>query len=162
MLERFRVRPEDEVRVQHDDLRATVAAIFEAMGVPPDEAAEATDVLVTADLRGVETHGVSNMLRTYVAGYRDGAINPRPTLTMVRERHGTATLDGDRGLGIVHGRRAMELAMAKAANVGMGVVSLRNSRHLGAIGHFARIAADANMVGMCMSASGGLRGRVVP
>jgi LDH2 family malate/lactate/ureidoglycolate dehydrogenase len=162
MLERFHVRPEDEVRVRHEDLRETVSAIFEAQGVPPEEAAEATDVLVTADLRGVETHGVSNMLRSYVASYRDGSMNPRPNLATVRERRGTATLDGDRGLGIVHGRRAMELAVTKARDVGMGVVSIRNSRHLGALGHFARIATEHDMVGMCMSAPRGIRGRVVP
>lgn len=161
MLERFRVRPEDEVRVSDAALRETVTAIFAAMRLPPEDAAEAADVLVMADLRGVETHGVSNMLRSYVAAYRAGSMNPRPTLTTVRERPGTATLDGDRGLGIVHGRRAMELAIRKARAVGMGAVSLRNSRHLGALGHFARIATEHDMVGMCMSAAGSARGRFV-
>ncbi|RIK45290.1 MAG: malate dehydrogenase [Chloroflexi bacterium] len=154
MLERFHVRPEDEVRVLAEDLHETTTSIFTAMGVPPDEAAEAADVLVMADLRGVESHGVSNMLRFYVSSYRDGTMNPRPQLTVLRERPGTATLDGDRGLGIVHGRRAMELAIEKARNVGVGAVTLNNSRHLGAVGHFARIATEHDMVGMCLSAAG--------
>lgn len=154
MLERFHVRPEDEVRVLADDLRETVTAIFMAMDVPEDEAAEAADVLVTADLRGVESHGVSNMLRWYVNAYRDGTMNPRPHLRVERERPATATLDGDRGLGIVHGRRAMELAIEKARAVGVGSVTLKNSRHLGAVGHFARIATEHDMVGMCLSAAG--------
>jgi LDH2 family malate/lactate/ureidoglycolate dehydrogenase len=154
MLERFHVRPEDEVRVAADDLRETVTGILSALDVPPDEAAEAADVLVTADLRGVESHGVSNMLRWYVGFYRDGTMNPRPNLRVVRERPATATLDGDRGLGIVHGRRAMEMAIEKARDVGAGSVTLNNSRHLGAVGHFARLATEHDMVGMCLSAAG--------
>ena len=66
MLERFKVPHGDEVRVPQESLRETVTAIFEKMGTTPEDAAEGADVLVTTDLRGVETHGVSNMLRAYV------------------------------------------------------------------------------------------------
>ena len=72
MLERFKVPKEDVVRVPERSLRTTVEAVFEKMGVPSDEAAEGADVLVMADLRGVETHGVSNMLRYYVNQYNEG------------------------------------------------------------------------------------------
>ena len=78
MLERFKVPHEDEVRVPESSLRETVAAIFEKMGVTPEDAAEAADVLTSTDLRGVETHGVSNTLRGYVQGYNQGRINPQP------------------------------------------------------------------------------------
>ncbi len=80
ILERFKVPASDEVKVPEDALRRTVTAIFEKMGVPPQDAAMGADVLVMTDLRGVETHGVSNMLRVYVQGYRDGTINPTPRL----------------------------------------------------------------------------------
>ena len=80
MLEQFKLKEQDTVRVAEGTLRETVTAIFEKMNVPPEDAAIAADVLVSADLRGVDTHGVSNLLRQYVERYRTGGINPRPKL----------------------------------------------------------------------------------
>ncbi|MDQ3547884.1 MAG: Ldh family oxidoreductase, partial [Chloroflexota bacterium] len=153
MLERFSVRVEDQVLVDHEALRRTVVDLFVACGVPDDDAAAGADVLVTADLRGVETHGVSNMLRQYIGWFRDSVHNPRPEWTVVHETRGTATIDGDRGLGILQGGPAMRLAIEKALDVGVGTVTMRNSGHLGPIGHFAYQAAEQGMVGMCMTAS---------
>ena len=68
MLEQFKLKEQDTVRVAEGTLRETVTAIFEKMNVPPEDAAIAADVLVSADLRGVDTHGVSNLLRQYVEG----------------------------------------------------------------------------------------------
>ena len=154
MLERFKVPPADEVRVPEDSLRETVAAIFEKMGTSQGDAAQGADVLVSTDLRGVETHGVSNMLRAYVKSYQEGTLNPRPTWRIERESPATATIDGDRGLGIILGPSAMELAIQKARNVGVGMVTMHNSGHLGAVGHHAMLAAKEDMVGVCMSAGG--------
>ena len=159
MLERFKVPPEDQVRVPHESLRETVTAIFEKMGVPPEDARVGADVLVTTDLRGVETHGVSNMLRVYVQLYTEGKLNPRPSPRVVRERPGMAVVDGDGGLGVIQGPWAMGLAMEKARQTGVGVVTMYNSGHLGAVGHHAMIAAQNDMVGVCMTAGGSL---VVP
>lgn len=78
MLERFKVSHDDAEFVQGDDLRRTVAGIFEKLGVPPEDALLAADVQVLADLRGVDSHGVSNMLKSYITGYQEGSINPRP------------------------------------------------------------------------------------
>lgn len=154
MLERFHVPQADAVRVDHEALRRSVVAIFRAHGLSDDDAAEGAEALVMSDLRGVESHGVSNMLRAYVRGYRDGSLNPTPELRVVRETPGTATLDGDGGLGVTQGRRAMALAIAKAREVGVGVVVVRNSGHLGAVGHFALQAAREDMVGVCLTAAG--------
>ena len=153
MLERFNVRPEDQVLVDHEALQRTVTDLFVACDVPATEAEAGADVLVTADLRGVETHGVSNMLRQYIGWFRNGAFNPRPAWTIVRETPGTAVIDGDRGLGILQGGPAMQLAIEKARTVGVGVVTMRNSGHLGPIGHFAYQAAQQEMIGVCMTAS---------
>ncbi|HUG14162.1 MAG TPA: Ldh family oxidoreductase [Thermomicrobiales bacterium] len=142
----------DQVRVAEPDLRETVTAIFERMGVPPEDAADGTDVLVMADLRGVETHGVSNMLRAYVEWYKTGRMNPTPQWRIEREFPGTASIDGDGGLGIMQGTKAMRIAIEKARGTGVGVVTLRNSGHLGAVGHFAMQAAHENMVGICLTA----------
>ena len=154
MLERFKVPKPDQVRIPEGSLRKTVAEIFEKMGVSPDDAAEGADVLTMTDLRGVETHGVSNMMRAYVQQYREGRLNPTPEVRVVREFPGTATMDADGGLGIIVGRRAMELAIRKAREVGVGIVTMRNSGHAGAVGHFAMLAAQQDMVGMCITAGG--------
>ena len=76
MLPKFRVSLDEATMVPGDDLKSTVAAVFEKMGVPPEDAQLGADVLVLADLRGVDSHGVSNMLRSYVNGYTSGQINP--------------------------------------------------------------------------------------
>ena len=154
ILERFKPVAGDIIRVPEPSLRKTVTAIYEKMGVPPEDAAEGADVLVTTDLRGVESHGVSNMLRVYVQQYRQGVLNPKPQWRIVRESPGTATIDGDRGSGVIQGPRAMRLAMEKAANVGVGIVTIFNSGHLGAVGHHASLAARGDMIGMCMTATG--------
>ena len=154
MLERFKVPIEDQVRVPHDSLHRTVAAIFEKVGVMPNDAAVGADVLVSTDLRGVETHGVSNMLRKYVQQYNEGSLNARPDWRVVREAPGIATIDADKGLAVILGPMAMGMAIAKAKKVGVGVINMYNAGHSGGIGHHAMLAAKEDMVGVCMTAAG--------
>ena len=151
MVERLRVTDEDSMRVAEDDLREVVRAIFLKCGVPDEYADQATDVLVTSDLRGVESHGVSNSLRGYVQGFMEDELNPAPQWKVLRETPATANIDSDRGLGIVVGPKAMEIAIEKALNVGVGVVTIRNSRHLGMISYHAMMALEHDMIGMAMS-----------
>ena len=154
MLERFKVPHEDEVRVPHDGLHETVASIFEKMGVSTEDADIGAGVLVSTDLRGVETHGVSNMLRAYVQGYSQGTLNPRPDWQIIRQSPSGASIDADRGLAVILGPKAMQIAIDKARDVGVGVVTMFNAGHSGAIGHHAMLAARADMVGMTATASG--------
>jgi L-2-hydroxycarboxylate dehydrogenase (NAD+) len=154
ILERFKVPAKDQVLVSEAALRATVTLIFEKLGVSPEDAAEAADVLTMTDLRGVETHGVSNMLRAYVRDYKAGKLDPRPGWRIVREAPGTAVIDGERRLGVILGPKAMRKAIDKARNVGVGIVTVFNSGHFGAIGHYAMQAAEQNMVGVCFTAAG--------
>lgn len=154
ILERFKVPPQDQVLVSEAALRRTTTEIFEKLGVTPEDAADAADVLTMTDLRGVETHGVSNMLRAYVRDYRAGKLDPRPGWTIEREAPGTAVIDAGKRLGIIVGPKAMRLAIEKARKVGVGIVTVHNSGHFGAIGHFAMQAAQADMVGACFTAAG--------
>src|SRR5215475_550149 len=154
ILERFKVPEKDQVLVSEAALRRTVTQIFEKLGLTADDAADAADALTMTDLRGVETHGVSNMLRAYVRDYRAGKLDPRPGWRIVRESPGTAVIDAERRLGIVIGPKAMRLAVDKARAVGVGVVTVHNSGHFGAIGHFAMQAAMQDMVGVCFTAAG--------
>jgi LDH2 family malate/lactate/ureidoglycolate dehydrogenase len=151
MLEQFRVNLEDAIFVQSDNLKSTVASIFEKMGVSPEDSLRGADVLVLADLRGVDSHGVSNMLRTYVGGYQEGQINPRPDWKIIRETPSTANIDSDRGLGIIITPKAMEIAIQKAKQVGVGMVTIGNARHLGMASYHSMMALEHDMIGVCMT-----------
>jgi LDH2 family malate/lactate/ureidoglycolate dehydrogenase len=154
ILDRFKVPEKDQVLVSEDALRRTVTQIFEKLGLTPADAAEGADVLTMTDLRGVETHGVSNMLRAYVRDYKAGKLDPKPGWKIVRESPGTAVIDAERRLGIIVGPKAMRLAVEKAKTVGVGVVTVFNSGHFGAIGHYAMQAAQQDMVGVCFTGAG--------
>jgi LDH2 family malate/lactate/ureidoglycolate dehydrogenase len=154
ILERFKVPAKDQVFVSEVALRRTVTQIFEKLGVSAEDAAEAADVLTMTDLRGVETHGVSNMLRVYVRDYKAGKLDPRPGWRVVRESPATAVIDAERRLGIIIGPKAMRMAIEKARRVGVGVVTAYNSGHFGAIGHYAMQAVEHDMVGVCFTAAG--------
>jgi len=154
VLDIFRVPEQVAVRVRPEALRATVEAIFLKMGVPEADARIGADVLVAADLRGVDTHGVSNMLRVYVQGYATGALNPRPRWRVVRETPSTANVDGDFGLGVIVVPQVMEIAIRKAKETGVGMVTVHNGRHLGMAAYHAMLALPHDMIGICMTATG--------
>jgi len=153
VVEKQKSKEQDQVRVPEDALRKTVESIFQKMEVPADDCRLAADVLVTADLRGVESHGVSNMLRMYVNGYRDKMTNPNPEMKIIRETPSTASIDCDAGLGIIIAPKAMELAIEKARKVGMGMVTMNNGRHLGMASYHSMLALKHDMIGLCMTSS---------
>ena len=101
ILERFKVPEKDQVFISEAALRRTVTDIFEKLGLTHDDAAEGADVLTMTDLRGVETHGVSNMLRAYVRDYKAGKLSPKPGWKILRESPGTAVIDAERRLGVI-------------------------------------------------------------
>ncbi len=151
MLERFKVPEDIAVKVQEEALRETVTNVLRKMGLDESDCVLGADVMVKADLRGVETHGVSNMLRSYVNGYNDGSINPHPNWKIVRETPATANIDSDRGLGTIIAPKAMEIAIEKAKKVGVGMVTIRNGRHLGMASYHAMMALEHDMIGICMT-----------
>ena len=108
---------------------------FRHFGVTEEDARTAATVLQSADLRGVDSHGVAR-LRTYFDMLELGRINPRPKVVIVRETASTATVDGDNGLGLVVGPRANTIAMEKALCAGSGWVSVCNTNHFGIAGWY--------------------------
>lgn len=160
MLKQFFVPEKDQVMVSEETARAGTQAVFEKMGLPADEAESCTDVLITSDLRGCESHGISNMLRAYIKSYGSGAYNPRPNIKTVRESAVSATWDGDKALGLHIGPRAMELAMDKADQYGMGAVAAKNTAHFGMLAYYALQAVERDMIGVAMVSAGG--GAMVP
>ena len=123
-------------------LREFSARAFLHFGVPDADARLAAEILSSADLRGIDSHGVAR-LHTYFDMLSLGRINPKPKIRVVRESPSTATVDGDNGLGLVVGPKANEIAMAKAAEAGTGWVSVSNTNHFGVAGWYALQRARA-------------------
>jgi LDH2 family malate/lactate/ureidoglycolate dehydrogenase len=124
--------------------------VFKHMGCSKEEAALATEVLLSADLRGIDSHGIAR-LTGYHRLWEAKRINARPNIQIVHETPSTAVVDGDSGLGLVVGPRAMEIAIEKAKNVGTGWVAVRNSNHFGIAGFHAMKALRYDMIGMAMT-----------
>ena len=154
MLDRFQVPEDIAVRVPAAAMRKVVEDIFQALGMSETFAARCADVLIYADVRGIDSHGVSNMMRPYVAGLKGGHINPTPTMKRVRDLPAAVSVDGDRGLGLGQGRELMELACERARENGVAVVTAFNSGHYGPSAYFAHIALEHDMVGVSMTAGG--------
>jgi len=125
-------------------------SVFLAMGCSAKDATTATKVLIAADLRGIDSHGVAR-LSGYVRLWEAGRINATPNLSIVHETPSTAVVDGDAGLGLVVAPYAMQIAIDKAKQVGTGWVSVKNSNHFGIAGYHAMMALEHDMIGMAMT-----------
>ncbi|HEY8400062.1 MAG TPA: Ldh family oxidoreductase [Cytophagaceae bacterium] len=124
--------------------------VFLKIGCPAEDADLATKVLLSADLRGVDSHGVAR-LSGYVRLWEAKRINTTPKVTIVHETPSTAVVDGDSGLGLVVAPKAMQIAIDKANNVGTGWVSVKNSNHYGIAGYHAMMALAKDMIGISMT-----------
>lgn len=139
-------------KIAADALRDFTYKVFQAAGVNSSDAERATDVLIWASLRGVDTHGIRNLKRYYIdtaggVGRRDGVIRFDADLTTEYESPTTAALNANGGLGLSVSVRAMDLAIEKAQETGVGVVTVRNSTHFGPAGYFAHMAVAHDMLG---------------
>jgi LDH2 family malate/lactate/ureidoglycolate dehydrogenase len=135
---------------QYDTLFQFTKKVFLSMGCSETDAQTAATVLVSADLRGIDSHGVAR-LSGYVRLWEAGRINARPNIQVVHETYSTATVDGDAGLGLVVAPFAMKIAIEKAEKVGTGWVSVRNSNHFGIAGYHALMAVQQQMIGIAMT-----------
>lgn len=133
-------------------LREFSARIFLHFGVPPQDAAQAADVLASADLRGIDSHGVAR-LYSYYGMLSEGLINPRAKIAIVRSTPSTATIDGDNGLGLVVGPQANRIAMDMAEKAGSGWVSVCNTNHFGIAGYYVLQALRRDLIGWAMTNS---------
>ena len=124
--------------------------VFLKMGCPGEDAENASHILLSADLRGVDSHGVAR-LSGYVRLWEIGRAKPIPNVHIVHETPSTAVVDGDAGLGLVVAPKAMQIAIDKAKKVGTGWVSVKNSNHYGIAGYHAMMALEHDMIGMSMT-----------
>ncbi len=124
--------------------------IFISIGCSAIHAKQATDVLLSADLRGIDSHGLAR-LSGYVRLWQAKRINSQPNIRIVHETPSTAVVDGDHGLGLVIAPFAMEIAIAKAKACGTGWVAVKGSNHFGIAGQHAMMALEHDMIGMAMT-----------
>ena len=134
----------------YQQLSAFTKNIFLSIGCSEEHATLATEVLLSADLRGIDSHGVAR-LSGYVRLWQAERINAKPQIKIIHETPSTAVVDGDRGLGLVVAPFAMQLAIEKAKQVGTGWVSVQNSNHFGIAGYHAMMALKQDMIGMAMT-----------
>lgn len=136
--------------ISYPSLYDYAKSTFLFMGCPEDQAHLATEVLLNADLRGIDSHGIAR-LSGYFRLWEAKRINTQPSVTRVHESPSTAVVDGDSGLGLVVAPKAMEIAIEKAKTAGTGWVAVRNSNHFGIAGHHAMMALDHDMIGIAMT-----------
>jgi LDH2 family malate/lactate/ureidoglycolate dehydrogenase len=128
-------------------LHEFVTQCLKDVRVSESRAKMVADVLLAANLRGIDSHGVAR-LRRYVEGARSGKINPDADITVLRESPSTAALDANNGLGQPAAIEAMRCAIEKAQKTGVGMVTVRRTNHFGIAGYFAMMALEHNMIGV--------------
>ncbi len=135
---------------QYNKLLSFVEEVFIKIGCSNTDAATASKVLLSADLRGIDSHGVAR-LSGYIRLWEAQRINASPEVKVIYETPSTAVVDGDGGLGLVVAPFSMQVAIDKAKNVGTGWVSVQHSNHFGIAGYHAMMALEHDMIGIVMT-----------
>lgn len=140
-------------RVSPDDLRKFVTRALEAAGLPAQGASDVAHLMVEADMRGSDTHGVIRV-PLYVRRIRAGGVNPNPNIRVVSEKPSAALVDGDNAVGHLVMKYATEVAIAKARQTGVGWVGARMSNHAGAAALYATMPLAHDMIGLYFAVGG--------
>lgn len=134
-------------------LKAFVAEMLARVGVGEEEARIVADVLVAADMRGIESHGVARLETYYISRLRGGKMAAKPDVAVVRETDFSIVLDAGNGLGHPTGKRAMRAVIEKAKKSGNAFGAVMNSNHFGIAGYYAMMALEHDMIGICSTNS---------
>lgn len=141
---------ENVIYIPVETLRHFTEDVFMKLNVPEEDAKICADILLRSDLRGIDSHGVGR-LKMYYDRIKAGIQFPETRLQVLKETATTATLDGGHGMGHVIGYRAMQMAIKKAKEYGLGAVAVRNSTHYGIAGYYVLMAAKENMMGLTVT-----------
>ena len=134
--------------VSWEQIGSFMVDVFQAYGVPKEDAEVCAEILMESDRRGIESHGCNRFKPIYIDRIEAGILNPVTEFEVIRETPTTAVVDGHNGMGMVIGKRCMQMAIDKAKQFGMGMVAARNSTHYGIAGYYATMATEENMVGI--------------
>lgn len=137
--------------VPADRLQRFTEQAFEKVGCSSADATEAASVLLWASLRGVDTHGIRNLLPYYLKPIRDGEVTARPRISTLSDTPTAARMDGGGGLGLTTAGCAMRRAIQKAKDVGVGMAAVENTHHLGPAGYFASLGLEEGLLGACVT-----------
>jgi len=139
---------EPQFHIDFGTMERFMVDVFTGQGVPREDAAVCADVLITSDKRGIDSHGIGRLKPIYYDRIKQGIQNPVTHFEIVREGPTTAVVDGHDGMGHVIAKRAMQMAIDKAKQLGTGMVVVRNSTHYGIAGYFTLQAASQGCIGM--------------
>ena len=133
-------------------LRLICEKVFSTYGFSAEECSVITDVLLRADLYGIESHGVQRLIR-YHNEINSGMVDAHGKPVTIHESKISAVIDANKAMGQLAGVQAMKIAIAKAKDHGCGMVSCRNSNHYGIAGYYSMMAAEEDLIGICMTNS---------
>ena len=136
------------LRIPAEDVRSVAKSLLINAGIEEQDAELVADILYTANLRGVDTHGIG-MLPGYISRLRNGTMNPKGKATVLHETPVSAMLDGDNAIGHLIAYRAMSRAIVKAKESGIGMVVAKNSNHFGAASYYSMMAQKEGLIGAC-------------
>ena len=137
-------------RLPYEQVVSFCRKAFAGYGFNEEQSAQITDVLLAADLSGIESHGIQRLIR-YHKEITGGLVDVKAVPEIVKETPISATIEGNDAMGQLLGVQAMELAINKAKQVGIGMVAVRNSNHYGIAGYYTKMAAEAGLIGICMT-----------
>ncbi|MBI5218285.1 MAG: Ldh family oxidoreductase [Bacteroidia bacterium] len=131
-----------------DILERFMQEVFIKSGVSAADAKICAEILIAADKRGIDSHGVNRLKPRYIDNIKTGRLNPVTKISVVRESPTTAVIDGNNGIGFVVSKSAMQMAIDKAKKYGMGMTAVRNSNHYGIAGYYSLMAVEEGMIGI--------------
>jgi LDH2 family malate/lactate/ureidoglycolate dehydrogenase len=140
-------------KVFSNELFEFCKTVFEKTGVPKEDAEIVSEHLVKANLRGVDSHGVFVRLHHYVSAIKQGVINPKPNIKLVKETSGACLIDGDNGLGPLVAMKATEWAIKKARSNGVCIVGVKNTGHVGMLARYTLKTVEEKMIGFAATSS---------
>jgi L-2-hydroxycarboxylate dehydrogenase (NAD+) len=150
------VLPVKKILFDAEALRDYMTRVLIKAGAADEDGAIAADVLLAADMRGVESHGIIRLFPYYYHRLRDGLIDPAAVTSVIQETAATLALDGGNGLGQPTAYRAMQRCIEKAHENGAAMVTVRNSNHYGIAGYYAMMALPHDMIGLSFTNAGAL------
>jgi LDH2 family malate/lactate/ureidoglycolate dehydrogenase len=125
--------------------------MFDALkgaGVPEEDAKIIGEILITSDKRGIDSHGIGRLKPIYIDRIDAGILNPKTTIEVIKDEKAAAVLDGHNGMGHVVSKKAMQMAIDKAKEYGVGITAVRNSTHYGIAGYYTLMATEQGMIGV--------------
>jgi len=147
---RLHMKDEHNVRVKRDLLEQFCTSVFETLGSENEEASNSAKILVAADARGIQSHGVGRLWR-YVNGIQKGVMKTNVSPTIIQETPLSIVLDANGAMGMALSKKSMISVIDKAQHLGAAFCSIRNSNHFGIAGYYSEMAAASDMIGITMT-----------